>query len=195
MLTRASDVLPAVKILQQAYMSTMKTSVRRAVAGDEAIVRALRLAALSDTPDAFGSTYERELARTAADWQRWVTTGATFILTSEEGAHGIVAGLRDAIDPAVAQLMSMWVDPASRGSGAADVLIAAVLSWAEEEGARVMRLAVIETNDRARRCYLRNGFRLTGKQIARKRDGAIELEMERPFPSGPRHGGSWAACR
>jgi len=82
--------------------------------------------------------------------------------------------------------MSMWVDPASRGSGAADALIAAVLSWAEEEGARVMRLAVIETNVRARRCYERNGFRPTGKQIARERDGAIELEMERPLTDNAR---------
>jgi GNAT superfamily N-acetyltransferase len=130
----------------------LKTSVRRAVAGDESIVRALRLEALCDAPDAFGSTYERELARTAADWQRWISTGATFILTGAEGAHGIVTGLRDAIDPAVTQVMSMWVAPPSRGTGAADALIAAVLCRAQEGGARVMRLAVIETNHRARLC-------------------------------------------
>jgi hypothetical protein len=39
--------------------------VRRAMPGDEPILRALRLQALSDTPDAFGSTYERELGHTA----------------------------------------------------------------------------------------------------------------------------------
>ncbi len=154
--------------------------VRRAAPGDESVVRAVRLRAMADSPDAFGSTYERELARTAADWERWLSTGATFILAGAEGAHGIVAGVHDATDPAVVHLMSMWVDPSCRGSGAADALMASVLSWAEAEGARLMRLAVIETNVRARQCYERNEFRPTGKQIARERDGAVELEMERP---------------
>src|SRR3954463_4983471 len=64
--------------------------VRRAVAGDEPILRALRLRALTDSPAAFGSTYERELARTTADWQRWLTPGATFIVEAGEESKGIV---------------------------------------------------------------------------------------------------------
>ncbi len=36
-------------------------NVRRAVVGDETILRELRLQALSDEPYAFGSTLEREL--------------------------------------------------------------------------------------------------------------------------------------
>jgi hypothetical protein len=31
---------------------------------------------MSDSPDAFGSTYERELARTTLDWQRWLSPGS-----------------------------------------------------------------------------------------------------------------------
>ena len=71
--------------------SSLIVQVRRAIAGDEPILRALRLQALSDTPDAFGSTYERELARTTADWQRWLSPGATFILTDDDDPRGIVA--------------------------------------------------------------------------------------------------------
>lgn len=52
-------------------------TVRRAAIGDEPILRALRLQAMLDSPDAFGSTYERELARTPLDWQRWLSPGAT----------------------------------------------------------------------------------------------------------------------
>jgi GNAT superfamily N-acetyltransferase len=161
--------------------------VRRAVPGDEPILRATRLRALADSPGAFGSTYSRELARTAADWQRWLSPGATFILTAGEGeqAQGIAAGMFDAVDPAVVLLMAMWVDPAMRGTGASDALVAAVLGWAREVGARALRLAVIEGNHRARRCYERNGFRATGNRSARERDGAIEVEMERLI-----HGGS-----
>lgn len=40
-------------------------NVRRAAPGDEAVLRALRLEALSEAPEAFGSTSDRELARPA----------------------------------------------------------------------------------------------------------------------------------
>ena len=152
--------------------------VRRAIPGDESNVRALRLEAMTGAPDAFGSTYERELARTPADWQRWLSTGATFILINAEQASGIVAGLHDPADPSIVHLMSMWVDPGCRGAGAADALVASVLSWARAEGARAVRLSVIDANARARRCYERNGFRATGTQFVRERDGATELQME-----------------
>lgn len=158
--------------------------VRRAAAGDEPILRAVRLQALSDTPEAFGSTYERELARTTADWQRWMSPGATFIgVDDADEPKGIVAGMRDKSDAAVVHLMSMWVDPALRGSGAAEALVASLLAWAETEGARQMRLAVIQTNDRARRFYQRLSFRENGRHGVRERDGAIEVEMERAVAS------------
>jgi ribosomal protein S18 acetylase RimI-like enzyme len=154
-------------------------SVRRARMGDEPILRELRLQALGDAPVAFGSTYEREAARTSADWQRWMSPGVTFILDETGGARGIVAGMRDETDPAVVHLMSMWVHPIARGSGGADDLVAALVAWAESEGARVVRLNVIQTNDRARRFYERNGFRNTGKEAIRERDGLVEIQMER----------------
>jgi ribosomal protein S18 acetylase RimI-like enzyme len=153
--------------------------VRRGIPGDEPILRALRLQALSDMPEAFGSTYERELARTDADWRRWLSPGVTFILTDEDGPKGLVAGGRDAADRGVAQLMAMWIHASLRGQGAADALVSSVLAWASAEGARVVRLAVIESNGRARRCYERNGFRDTGDRMVRERDGAVEMQMER----------------
>jgi GNAT superfamily N-acetyltransferase len=154
-------------------------SLRRAVSGDEPILRQLRLQALSDVPDAFGSTYERELARTTSDWQRWLSPGVAFILYESAGARGMVAGLRDETDPAVVHLMAMWVHPAIRGSGAADELVAAVVAWAESEGAARVRLKVIQGNDRARRFYERIGFIATGHELVRERDGRIEILMER----------------
>jgi GNAT superfamily N-acetyltransferase len=102
----------------------------------------------------------------------------TFILDAPEGAKGIVAGVHDARHPGVIQLMAMWVHPAIRGSGAADLLVAAVLEWAKSEDARLVRLQVIAANDRARRVYERNGFRPTTDQFIRERDGQIEMQME-----------------
>src|SRR5258708_22234889 len=158
---------------------SIERSVRRAALGDEAILRELRLEALCEAPDAFGSTYEREVARTTADWGRWMSPGVTFILSEAAGACGMVAGLRDETDPAVVHLMAMWVRPQIRGSGGADELVAAVVAWAESVGAKVVRLEGIQGNDRARHFYERKGFCPTGQEGVSGADGMIEGHMER----------------
>ena len=96
--------------------------------GDEAVLRELRLEALTDAPDAFGSTYERELARTVEDWRRWLSPGATFILDDRHAPCGLVACARDATAPTIVELMAMWVHPKLRGSGAADALVTEVIA-------------------------------------------------------------------
>jgi len=154
-------------------------NVRRAAIGDEAMLRDLRLQALADAPEAFGSTYERELARTVDDWRRWLSPGATFIVEDHEAARGLVACARDATDATIVHLMAMWVAPAVRGSGAADALVKEVITWARADGARLVRLQVVEHNAPARRLYERHGFRATGVTRVRERDGAVELSAER----------------
>jgi len=157
--------------------------VRRARTGDEAVLREVRLQALTDAPDAFGSTYERELARTVEDWGRWVSPGATFILHDEHAARGLVACARNSTAPTVVDLMAMWVHPVMRGSGAADALVAEVIAWARRDGARLVRLQVVQENVRAQRLYERHGFHLTGR--TRERDGVKEVEMERLLEGRP----------
>ncbi len=107
-----------------------------------------------------------------------MSPGVTFILYEPEGARGIIAGLHDETDRAVVHLMAMWVHPAIRGTGGADELVAAVVVWAQSEGAKSVRLNVIQGNDRARHFYERNGFRTTGQETIRQRDGLIEIQME-----------------
>jgi len=75
--------------------------------------------------------------------------------------------------------MAMWVHPKIRGSGGADELVSAVVAWAQAEGGKVVRLKVINGNDRARHFYERVGFFSTGHETVRERDGLIEIEMER----------------
>jgi ribosomal protein S18 acetylase RimI-like enzyme len=152
---------------------------RRAVGGDEPTLRDLRIQALTDAPDAFGSTLERELARTAEDWHRWLSPGATFILEIAGQPRGLVAARRDDDVPGIVHLMAMWVHPDARGSGGADALVDEVAAWARADGADVIQLHVIDSNRRAQRCYERNGFRSTGRTHVRERDQGIELEMER----------------
>lgn len=153
---------------------------RRAVPGDEPLLRDLRVQALTDAPEAFGSTLDRELARTVEDWRRWISPGATFILEDAGTPCGIVAAKSDAHVATVVHLMAMWVHPRARGASGGDALVDNVLAWARAEGAKAVQLQVVEGNLRARRFYERHGFRLTGRTAVRERDGAIELQMERP---------------
>src|SRR5215831_19187960 len=140
-------------------MTLAGITVRRAGLGDEPILRALRLEALAEAPEAFGSTYDRELARTTADWQRGLAPGVTLILEDSGRARGLVAGMLDPNDKTIAHLMAMWIHPALRGSGAADSLVAGHVAWARSVGARSVRIDVFATNARARRLYERHGFR------------------------------------
>lgn len=153
--------------------------IRRAVAGDETVLHALRIQALSEAPDAFGSTLDREIGRSAAEWQRWLSPSATFILDTPAGPRGIAAGVPDTADPSLVYLMAMWVHPDLRGTGAADLLVDEVVAWAEALGAGLIRLEVIQGNDRARHLYERHQFRPTGHTAERLRDGAIEVQMDR----------------
>jgi len=134
---------------------------------------------LRDEPVAFGSTYERELARTHDDWLRWIAPDATFLLFVDDAARGLVAAATDRDDRGVVWLLAMWVHPSARGGGRAGLLIDAVAAWAAESGAREVRLHVVDSNERARMCYTRSGFSPNGHTTLRDRDGAAEIEMTR----------------
>jgi len=154
-------------------------TVRRAAVGDEPLLRAIRIEALGEAPEAFGSTLERELARTQADWQKWLSPSATFLLETDAGPQGIVAGVPDAKDASVVHLMAMWIHPAFRGTGTAAALVQTVLDWAEGQGASRVRLDVIDENERARRFYEKCGFEVTGEFSIRALTGAREIRMEK----------------
>jgi ribosomal protein S18 acetylase RimI-like enzyme len=155
----------------------MQFEIRRAVSGDEPVLRTLRLQALTDSPNAFSSTYELELARTYEEWQRWLTISVTFLLEAGGEPRGLACGVPDSHDSSVVHLMSMWVHPDLRGTGAAQALVASVKTSAAEAGAKQVRLEVVASNERAIRCYERAGFRATGRQSVLEKSGDLKIEM------------------
>lgn len=137
--------------------------------------RAVRLAALRDAPEMFGSTYEREIAFTEAEWRTRAERPATFL------------AVRDSIDIGMAGayefgagwcVMGMWLRRDLRGSGAVDLLLEACAGVAREHGADRLSLWVMEDNPRGIRAYERGGFRLTGEDES-GRAGRRELVMTR----------------
>jgi GNAT superfamily N-acetyltransferase len=159
--------------------------VRETVMGDWQALRDIRLEALRDAPTAFGSTYEREVARSEADWRDRISRGGTFLAyipevsASEPG--GLIGGYQE--DPVTVELVSMYVRPRARGRGLGDALVAAVIGWAGARNATSVHLWVTETNAPARALYERCGFTLTGeRQPVPSTPSLGEVAMTRTLP-------------
>src|SRR5688500_386234 len=142
----------------------MTITVRRFAPDEWRIYRDLRLAALADSPDAFGSTYARESGRTDADWQQRLTTAAAtltelpLVALVNQTPVGLAWGRRDDLDPSVGHLFQVWVSPEHRGRGIARLLTNAVVAWAQQLGLRTLRLGVTASHPAALRLYRRAGF-------------------------------------
>ena len=125
--------------------------------------REVRLAALADSPAAFGSAVEDERVIAEDGWRELVRNAAVFVATAGDGVAGAVAGLcRDSAEDR--GLGAMWVTPQWRGRGVAGMLVAAVAAWSRSGNAVRVGLWVPDDNARARRFYEREGFRVTGKR-------------------------------
>ena len=159
-------------------------TVRRIRSGDGASLREVRLRALDSDPDAFGSTYEREIALTEDEWEKRVESSAAgpddFIVVGE-GDHGFVAmagAFSRAETPSIRNLYGMWVAPETRGSGVGERLVGAIIGWSEEVGAGEVRLWVVESNLAAVRLYEKAGFTPTGEtQALPSNPELVEMRM------------------
>jgi len=153
--------------------------IRRAGPDDADLIRETRLEALADEPSAFGSLYAHEVAMPLHLWRERLASTDAVTFVALEGAHaiGLVVGANDPGDPDVANLFSMWVRAARRGSGVADELVAEVIAWSRAGSRTRLRLSVTDGNVAAERLYARHGFTPTGVRSERARDGAVEVEL------------------
>ncbi|RLV04413.1 GNAT family N-acetyltransferase [Streptomyces griseocarneus] len=154
-------------------------TVRVLEPSDWRVCRALRLAALTDSPQAFGSTLSREQALTEDQWKRRLENRNQFVAHEDGEPCGLAGLFRSA--PGTLELVSVWVRPASRGRGVGDLLLSAALDWAEAHGSGEVRLWVTEGNAAAEGLYARHGFRRTGAhRAAGNHPDEQEFAMLRP---------------
>lgn len=157
--------------------------VRRAGPADWEALRDIRLAALKDAPDAFGTTYAEQEAFTRRDWLDRIASSPRFLahVDDEPAPSGLAGGY--ASEPGVVELISMWVHPRGRGRGVSEALIDAVANWAAtDQHAATLHLWVTESNKPARRLYERTGFTPTGERQPLASNPALpEIAMSRPL--------------
>ena len=160
----------------------MDIEIRRLAGGDAADVelyRDIRLEALRDSPEAFGSSFQAENAQPAS-WFSDRLGGAT-ILGAFRGSE-LVAIAGFAIQQGQKRahkglLWGMYVRPSARMGGVGRQLIEAILEVARQH-VELIQLTVVRDNARARRLYASLGFVDYGLESnALKQDGRYYDEV------------------
>ena len=126
-------------------------------------LRHVRLRALADTPDAFGSTYAEVAAHPLAEWSKQLQEIATFVAVHDGKDLGLVRCASDEHHHDTAWLISMWVTPEARGQGVGNALIDAVIECARSSGASRLLLDVGDHNQQAIALYACKGFQPNGQ--------------------------------
>jgi GNAT superfamily N-acetyltransferase len=128
-------------------------------------LRAIRLRALRDAPEAFGSSYERESPFLPDKWaERLKNPESRWMVATADGADvGLVCGKAE---EGRMHLLAMWVAPEARGEGVGARLVDATVAWAREYGTEEVELWAVDQNEDARALYARKGFTPSGRAMA-----------------------------
>lgn len=145
-------------------------------AGDARRLRALRLRALADSPEAFAGATEQEAGLPDAHWAELVQQTqvgdhlAIYVAVDADRWLGMGAGRWFDRDRGIAQLWGMWVDPQARGLRLGERIVGEVRGWASAHGASFLRLGVITRPGDPTPFYERLGFVRTGESAPLRLD-------------------------
>ncbi|HWR50745.1 MAG TPA: GNAT family N-acetyltransferase, partial [Bryobacteraceae bacterium] len=141
----------------------MPITVRRFAPDEWRAYRELRLRALVESPESFGSTHAREVSRSDQEWEARLREGVKaeaqlpLVALSDDVPVGLAWGRQDANDASVAHLFQVWVAPEARARGIGRLLLDAVIGWAKTRSVRAIRLGVTPSHPAALRLYRRAG--------------------------------------
>src|SRR5262245_30879416 len=159
--------------------------IRRLEPQEITLHRDVRLRALRDAPEAFGEAAAEVEARPSSYWQE-LTRSVTepgrhvmFLACEGDAICGSTYGLRDLERPASGRVGGTWVTPSHRRQGIGKELLAAVISWAQEQRLERLRLWAPAASTPALALYRQAGFSDTGQRRALPTNIALEIvELE-----------------
>lgn len=156
--------------------------IRPIKANEWAAYRALRLRALQDSPNAFGSTYEAESTERDQKWAERLECLDTserdraLIAEGTDGFCGLAWCKISADEPSQANLYQMWVAPEVRGRGIGRALLAEALNWAVRAGVQRVVLGVTVSNSPAWKLYESTGFHPVGQPQPLREGSIVEAQ-------------------
>tara|TARA_R110001592_G_scaffold90669_5_gene266270 strand:+ start:861 stop:1391 length:531 start_codon:yes stop_codon:yes gene_type:complete len=160
--------------------------IRVLLMSDWEIYRRLRLLALQDSPDSFGSTYEREAEFTDEEWISRLNASnrAKHALPLIAELDGVAVGLAwgqihssssspISMDTDAAHVYQMWMSPRARGYGLSKLLLNSIIDWAKKSNRKVVCLEVTIVNEAAVNLYKSIGFVAAGETQTLREGSAL----------------------
>jgi ribosomal protein S18 acetylase RimI-like enzyme len=133
--------------------------------GEGRRLRAIRLRALAQDPDAFYRTHAEEVALPERSWEEWIGRERTVLLVAVQDGRDVALGalVPDRQVPDELAVVAFWVDPGARGRGVGRLLLDALVAHARADGAPAVTLGVADSNAAAVDLYAAAGFEHTGQ--------------------------------
>lgn len=156
--------------------------VKRLNEKDWLLLKRIRLAALINDPDVFGSSYEEEASKTEAHWRDQLTemNSAIFGVFDGESCVGMtgVSIYRDDPSGKTAILWGSWLEPEFRGKGLSKLLYEPRMEWARNHPAcEKIIVSHRASNQASKRANQKFGFTFTKKVNKQWHDGTREDEL------------------
>lgn len=157
-----------------------RARIDRLNVGGGSRLRAIRLQALSEAPEAFGTTLTDACALPDNAWEQQLQQCTTFVASVSDVDVGLVrGGWNDQLSDS-GYLFSLWVAPHVRRHGIGCRLIDDVIAWAKWEGLQRLILDVAESNIPALALYTAHGFKPNGTAgtLPPPREHIREIQLE-----------------
>ncbi len=144
-------------------------------------LRDIRLASLLESPEAFGSSYEREIAFTEKEWRELFNLNS-YLVASIDGKDIAIMFLEKLRGDfgATCWVGGCWSNPQYRGIGALRSMFDYVDSVKDQRGWQIQGLGVFIVNESAIAAYEKLGFKAMGEvQESTRRPGNFYQRMIR----------------
>ncbi len=148
---------------------------------DAKTIRKLRLEALLDSPESFGSSYEEEREYPLKRFKDRLESGCTLGAFLHEELVGMVTLMEETRNKTrhKATIYAMYVRPAQRGQGIGKKLMIEAIKQAKRiKGIEQIHLSVVTSNDAAKQLYLSLGFEIYGRERHALKIGDSYLDEE-----------------
>ena len=150
-----------------------EVEIRKLKVSDWGLYKAIRIDALLDSPEAFGSSYEIESAYDDHKWQDILGASSIFVAFQDKIPACLVGSFSKTETPTECYLFSLWVNPTYRNQKIGKKLIEYLISWSKSQDATKIVAGYSDENIDSFGFYSKLGFVRTGEKKPLARDANI----------------------